>query len=410
MYLINQIKLALISLGLNKFRSFLTMLGIIIGVSAVISVVAVGAGAQSLILDQINSLGTNIIGIMPGKSEEMGPPAAVFGTEITSLKNEDADAMKNIEHVTGVYSYITGHETVTYLNKSKDYDYTGTTSGYVDVLEADIAQGNFFSDQDNNSLSRVIVLGSQVKEDLFNADDALNKTVRIKQVSFKVIGVMEKRGNQGFSNQDELVFIPLRTAQKLLLHVDHVAVIRAKIDKEENMSLVMLQIESLLRYNHHIKDPKKDDFTVRSSAQALDILGAITQGLKIFLAMVAAISLLVGGIGIMNIMLVAVTERTREIGLRKALGAKPRHILNQFLVEAVILTSLGGILGIILGIIIAALISFGVSAYGYQWALIITPTSVVLALVVAWAIGLIFGYWPAKKAAKLEPMQALRYE
>ena len=411
MYLISQIKMALISLGMNKFRAFLTMLGIIIGVTAVISVMAVGAGAQSLIIEQVTSFGTNLIGVIPGKTdEELGIPSAAFGIEITTLTYEDVEAFKTIPHIVSAYSFINGSDTISYGNKSNTYTFTGTSADYVNVLDAEVAKGRFISQNDVNSIARVVVLGSQVKDELFGADEALNKSIKIKQVSFKVIGIMEERGTQGFTNQDELVFVPVKTAQKLLLGVEHVAIARAKVDHEENAKLAILQMENLLRHRHHIKDPAKDDFTIQSATQALDILGSVMQALNMFLAMVAAISLIVGGIGIMNIMLVSVTERTKEIGLRKALGAKSKHILGQFLVEAVILTSLGGVIGILLGSAIATVISFGVNYFGYNWALIITPASVFIAVFVAWAIGLIFGFWPAKKASKMSPIDALRYE
>ena len=259
-------------------------------------------------------------------------------------------------------------------------------------------------------MSRVVVLGSEVKKKLFKDEDPIDKRIKISQISFKVIGVMEERGVAAFQNQDEQVFIPVKTAQKLLLGIDHLAFIRAKVDKEENIDSAITQIKNVLRFRHNIKDPVKDDFSIRSTDQALNILGTITQALNMFLASVAAISLIVGGIGIMNIMFVSVNERTREIGLRKAIGAKRKNILFQFLAESATMTLMGGLIGIIMGIIISLFITIGVNYFGYDWRFIITPFSIAVSALMAIAVGIIFGLWPANRASKLNPIKALRYE
>jgi len=410
MYIFNAFKYAFQNLALQKSRSFLTMLGIIIGVAAVISIMAVGASAQDLLLSQVRAMGSNLVGVLPGASDEMGPPASIFGIEITTLKYEDALALEKLPNLTAVCSYVKGRGTVSYFNKIKDFNYTGVTPSYLEVEDTSVEFGRFIKKEENDSLARVVVLGSQVKEELFGQDDPLDKRIKINQVSFKVVGIMKQRGVVTFENQDEQVFIPLKTAQKLLLGIDHLAFIRAKVDEPDNVNLAISQMKNILRYRHNIKDPTKDDFSVRSTAQALDILGAVTQALKLFLAMVATISLIVGGIGIMNIMFVVVSERTREVGLRKALGAKRKDILIQFLVESATMTLLGGIIGIVSGILIAFIVTIGVNYFGYDWQFIVTPLSVFVSTLMAVSVGIVFGLWPANRASKLNPIEALRYE
>ncbi|MBL7155093.1 MAG: ABC transporter permease [Candidatus Portnoybacteria bacterium] len=410
MYIFNALKYAFQNLALQKSRSFLTMLGIIIGVAAVISIMAVGASAQDLLLSQVRAMGSNLVGVLPGAADEMGPPASIFGIEITTLKYEDALALEKLPNLMAVCSYVKGRGTLSYFNKIKDFNYTGVTPSYLEVEDTSVEFGRFIKKEENDSLARVVVLGSQTKEELFGQDDPLDKRIKINQVSFKVVGIMKQRGVVTFENQDEQVFIPLKTAQKLLLGIDHLAFIRAKVNEPDNVNLAISQMKNILRYRHNIKDPAKDDFSVRSTAQALDILGAVTQALKLFLAMVATISLIVGGIGIMNIMFVVVSERTREVGLRKALGARRKDILIQFLVESATMTLLGGIIGIVSGILIAFIVTIGVNYFGYDWQFIITPLSVFVSTLMAVSVGIIFGLWPANSASKLNPIEALRYE
>jgi putative ABC transport system permease protein len=409
------IKMSTKALLSNKARSFLTMLGIIIGVGAVIIIVSVGAGAQSLIVAQVKSLGTNLIGILPGKSEEKGPPTSVMGVVITTLTYDDAMALRdkrNVPNILDIVAYTISSGPVSWQSNNYDTTLRGATAGYLTVEGGEVEEGRFFTEEEEKNLSRVAVLGSKVKEELFGSSDAVGQRIKIKKHNFEVIGIMAERGKIAFQDYDDQILIPIKTTQKLLAGVDHLGLIRAKIDYEENIGKAISDVEATLRERHEISDPSgsSDDFTVNSAAEALDMITTITDALRYFLAAMAALSLLVGGIGIMNIMLVSVTERTREIGLRKAVGAKNKSIIYQFLLEAIMVTSLGGVIGIFFGIFISFVASVVIQALGYDWEFSISLFSIGLALLVAMAIGLIFGLYPASKASKLEPVEALRYE
>jgi len=409
------IKISTRALLTNKGRSFLTMLGIIIGVAAVIIIMAVGAGAQSLIINQVKSLGTDIVGVLPGASEEEGPPASVMGIVITTLTYEDALALsdkRNAPNVLEMVAYYKGMGTVSWGANSYDTNLSGSTSGYLIVENGDIEEGRFFTKEEETNLAKVAVLGSAAKKELFGESDPIGQKIKIKKQNFEVIGVMKERGTVAFQNNDDQVFLPLKTMQKLIAGVNHVSMMRLKIDNQANAARAMEDIKLTLRERHEIKDQSgaNDDFTVTSSAQALDMITIITDALKFFLAAMAALSLLVGGIGIMNIMLVSVTERTREIGLRKAVGANGKSIMTQFLLEAITITLSGGVIGIVIGALISVLIAVGARVLNYDWDLVVSPFSIGLALAVSVAVGLIFGLYPASKASKLQPIEALRHE
>ncbi|MBU1130534.1 ABC transporter permease [Patescibacteria group bacterium] len=405
------INLSLIGLKTNKTRSALTMLGIIIGIGAVIVIMSVGAGAQSLILDQVQKVGTNLIGIMPGAPSEEGPPATAFGITVTTLKYEDGLAVaREVPEISAAASFVRGIETVSWQNQKKDTTFVGTTASYIEVEDTEVELGHFFSEQEEKSVIRVAALGYQLAQELFGQADPIGQKVKIRRESFEVIGVMKERGSVGFESVDDQIFIPLKTAQKLLLGINHVSVIRAKVKDNENIDAIIPAVKQIIRDRHGIRNSSEDDFDVRNQAEALAMLTTITNALNYFLAAMAAISLIVGGIGIMNIMYVTVSERYQEIGLRKAVGAKKNNLLSQFLIEAIIVTLLGGIIGIIGGALVSGSVALGANYLGYNWAFIITPFSIIIAVSVAAAIGLIFGYFPARKAAKLDPITALRYE
>jgi len=395
----------------NKLRSFLTMLGIIIGIASVILVMAIGEGAQELIVSQVSKIGTNIIGVLPGKSEWEGPPISAMGVTITSLKKEDAEAMKSLPHIEAATPYATGRATISYGKEAHLFDFVGVSSDYTQVEETSIKRGYFFSKDQQRSFSKVAVLGHEVAQELFKNENPLSKKIRIKGRTFKVIGVLEKRGSTFFGNLDNQVFLPITTTQKDLLGINHVNYIRAKVSDSSQVEVAQKEIEELLRHRHNVKDPEKDDFTVRSMDQLLSILGNVTGAVQAFLVLVVMISLIVGGIGIMNIMLASLSERIREVGLRKAVGARDRDVLIQFLSESSLLSLIGGTVGIFSGIGLGMGIAYLIRLFtGFEWYFIITSWEIALAVIVALIIGIIFGLYPARKAAQLDPIDALHYE
>ncbi|MFA5925536.1 MAG: ABC transporter permease [Parcubacteria group bacterium] len=408
------IKFAYKNILAAKFRSFLTILGIVIGISSVIIIMAIGTSAQELIVNQVRGIGSNLIGVLPGGSEEKGAPASAFGLVVTTLKYDDLKALlqkNNVPDAVDGAGYISGNDTVQYESIDKNYTYQGTTASYVDVENADVEKGRFFSKEEDTSLARVVVLGSDVADDLFGSGkDPIGKKIKIGDQSFEVAGVLKKRGSAAFSNQDSTIFMPLFTAQKIMLGVDYLNFVRLKVNSEDNIDRAKADAIKTLRERHDIKNPSDDDFSVRDQRAGLDAITNITGAIKYFLAAIAAISLIVGGVGIMNTMLISVNERIREVGLRKALGAKNSAILRQFLTESVVITVIGGVIGIIFGAIVSFLAALIIQRLGYAWPFVVTFSSIVLAVTISLAVGLFFGVYPARKAAALQITEALRYE
>lgn len=389
----------------NKARSGLTILGIIIGVGSVIAMIAIGQGSQSSIQSNIQSLGSNLVQVMPGMQKSSGVSSG-WGSSQT-LTNEDAEAIAiEIYLASAVAPEISSRYQVTAKGTNTNTQVVGTASAYPGVRNIEIDLGSFFSDQNVKSLSKVAVLGPGVRDDLFGEGiDPVGQTIRIKGIEFKVIGVTKVKGGSGFGSQDDMIFIPLSSAQKFLVGKSYVSTINIQAKDAESMSALQEEVTSLLLARHNISDPASADFRIMNQADIVESASTITDTLTLLLGSIAGISLVVGGIGIMNMMLTNVTERTREIGLRKAIGAKRGDISRQFLVEAMVLTLIGGVAGIFFG----WLASLGVEKIGGV-STAVSPMSVVLAFGVSAAIGIIFGYYPARRAAKLNPIQALRYE
>lgn len=420
MNFIATIKLVFRTLLARKGRSFLTILGIVIGVAGVIVIMALGEGAQVLVVGQVTKLGSNLLSVQPGKSDEQGPPSQIFGIVVTTLTKEDADSIRDpsrVPNALAVAAAVQSSVSVSWQNQELDTYFTGTEYTYPQVTPIDFEAGRFFDQREGEGNDNVVVLGSYVAEQLFgqSGTDPIGQVIKVRVgdsigVPLRVVGVIAERGSAFFQNMDDQIFMPLEIGQKQLLGIRHLQAINVKVDKAENVNATRDEIRALLMERHRIKKDVDADFTVRSIADAANILTTITDALRIFLTSMAAIALVVGGIGILNIMMVTVAERTREIGLRKAVGASNSAVRNQFLLEAGTLTFLGGIVGILLGSIVAYLVSLLMIALGYDWAFYISPNSVLLAVGVSVLTGVVFGLYPAFKASKLNPIEALRYE
>jgi putative ABC transport system permease protein len=404
--------LALRALKANTLRSALTMLGIIIGVATVVALLAIGNGATASITSDIEGIGSNLITVLPGR--QMMTVRNSTQTQVSYLYLSDYEMLDKrvVSNVSGISPAFSNTYTVKYGSESFQVSVTGVMEDYFSIRSYQIEKGRGITRSDNESLARVAVLGSQTADDLFGNLNPIGKDITIKGVKFQVVGVLQAKGSSGFDNPDDVVLIPLETGYSKLFGSaalkdgrQTVSVILISADSSDAVDSVIGQAEYLLRRAHEIAPSEDSDFNITSQADFLETMGTITQTLTIFLGAIAAISLLVGGIGIMNIMLVSVTERTKEIGLRKAVGASKDQILIQFLIETMTLSILGGLIGIMLG--------FGIATTFTVLDLItaiVSASDVIMAFAFAMAVGLFFGIYPAYRAASLHPMEALRYE
>ena len=415
MRFIHSIKIAFKALAISKLRSFLTILGIVIGITSVVLVFSAGESLKGLLLSQIEAWGSDFIEVevkAPSTSKTSMENAAslTMGVNITTLKESDAEAVAKHPNISDVYSAIIGQAMVTRGEEAEMKQLWGVTSSFIDIDTSEVSEGRFFTEDENKSLSKVAVIGQSIKEDYFPNQDPIGQNLKIGKASYQVIGAMAEKGAIMYMDMDDMIYLPLRTLQKLVMGVDHVMFIMGSLADQELAQATADEITLIMRSLHGISDPDKDDFAVTTMAEMMEIWDSIFGAVTLLLMAIVAVSLIVGGVGIMNIMFVSVSERTYEIGLRKAVGASYRAVLSQFLWEAVVLTFTGGILGIILGILISFLTSLGAQSQGIDWEFIIKPSSLLIAAGTSIAIGLIFGLKPAVKAAKLDPIVALRNE
>jgi len=408
MRIIDLIKEIYSAITVNKVRSSLTILGIVIGIGSVIGMIAIGQGAQNSIQSNIESLGSNLIMIMPGTQRGVGMQVSQGGGSGQTLKLSDGQAIiDGISLVKAIAPEASGRYQITAKGTNTNTSVLGTTADYLAVRNVKIEEGSFISAQNIKNSDKVAVIGPSVRDDLFGegAVGVVGKTIKIKKVNFKIIGITIAKGGSGFSNQDDMVFAPISTVQKFLSGNDYLSTISAQVEDPSKMTQAQEEITALLLSRHNIKDATLADFRVMNQADVVEGATSMMGTFTLLLGSIAGISLLVGGIGIMNMMLTTVTERTREIGLRKAIGAKRKDINIQFLLEALALTFIGGIIGVAFG----WGISFAVSRFG-NIATSISLSSVLLAFGVSAVIGIVFGFYPARRAGKLNPIEALRYE
>ncbi len=405
MNIMRTIRVALRALGRNKMRSFLTALGIIIGVGAVIATVSIGEGAKREVEKRFEEMGTNLLYVRPGSQNFRG--RSYGGGSFQTLTDDDAKAIQEkCDAVQYVSPSVSGRAQVVYQNKNWNTSVNGVGEHYMEIGNWKIDEGTFFDENMVRSGQKVAVLGNEVNQNLFEGADPIGQIIRIKKIPFRVIGVLESKGEAGgWFNRDDMILIPYTTAQKRLLGITHINSIDVSAVSSSRTEEAMTQIEDLLRIRHKIAPGAEDDFNVRNIADIAESAAESRDALKILLGGIASVSLLVGGIGIMNIMLVSVTERIREIGIRMSVGAREKDILFQFLTEAIVLSLLGGSLGIGAGVFGSTLISKLA-----EWQTLVSLWSIIVAFLFSAIVGVFFGFYPARKASKLDPIEALRYE
>jgi len=399
----------------GKTRSLLTMLGIVIGISSVIILMSIGQSAQDYILGQVQGLGSNLVIVIPGGTNNgrLSSPAAAQGIIITSLKQIDVDALSRDPSIDAVTEEVRGQASVVFQDNDVTVSFEGVPANFFEVRNFEVAQGHAFTDDDVQSFNHVAVIGSELAKTLFGPNsNAIGQFIRVKNLSFRIVGVLAVKGTGAFGiDQDNLVIVPISVGQKQMLGTDYFTDIISQVNDNYTVEFAKSRVRSILEQNHGITDPNKDDFTIQTQQDVLSLLGNITNILTLFLTAIASISLIVGGIGIMNIMLVSVIERTREIGLRKAVGATDRDILQQFLIEAILLTFVGGVIGIAVGAFFVTAIWFILTHFTtIAWTFAFPISAVIIAVMVSSITGVAFGIYPARQAARKSPIEALRYE
>lgn len=403
-------KVAWIAINENRGRALLTMLGIIIGVAAVVLMTSLGRGAESLILGSVSSFGSNLLYINSGSPAE-GLTGAIISVD--RVKYRDYLNLRKVDFLENVTPFLTYDAIAVAGEENEKTQVVGTTRGYSQALNFYTQKGRFIEDFDVSSSARIAVLGYKLSDKLFGDQDPIGQDIKIKGLNFRIVGIMEEQGGNAFENYDDMMFIPVTTLQTYLFGVDYLHTIMAQ-SKGGDITEAIVQTRDVMRRLHNIdnpeNDPAKDDFQIMSQDQAVGIFTSVSSVLTLFIVMIASISLLVGGIGIMNIMFVSVNQRTREIGLRKAVGATRADILLQFLIEAVMLTFIGGLLGVLAGVGISFLLSQIIVRFQSTWQFLINEQALLIALLVSVLVGIVFGLYPARKASRLNPIEALRYE
>ncbi len=402
----------------NPSRTLLTTLGIVIGIATVILVLSAGAGFKSYINAQIEEFGSNTVTIetrIPASTKQRaqgaeGGDTAGVAVPITTLKKRDVVDIARLPNIAGVYGASIGQAISVYRDVSKNAFLFGADASRFAIDRGVITKGRAYSEQEDRALAQVAVLGNDIAQSFFGEEDPIGKTIRIGALNFEVVGVYARRGSGGFSNDDEQIFIPASTLQRKILGTDYYFYLVASLVDNTRSQVTKLSMEDVLRQNHQVVDPVKDDFVIKTQDENLSTFNTILSATTFLLIAIATISLIVGGVGVMNIMYVVVTERISEVGLKKALGAKNRDILYEFLYEAIILTLLGGILGIILGTFLSFVVAQVANAFGFAWKFSVPLIGIVISVGVSTAIGVIFGVFPARNAARLSPIEALRYE
>lgn len=397
----------------NRTRSVLTVLGVVIGISSVIVILSAGEALKRYVQDEVSGFGSNIIQAevkVPSTNQQSADNAAgmAMGITITTLKEDDLESVMKLSNIDKGYGAVLGQDLAVYQDANKVTNIYGVNAAFIDIDQSQIEAGRFFTDEEDKGLAPVIILGPSIKDDLFGDNDALGKMVKIGKSKYQVIGILKQRGGSLFFNMDDMIIMPLRTLQKRVMGIDHIMYFIVTMKDPTQDELTKAEIEDILRDQHDITDPKKDDFAVTTQEEMQDLLNTILGGVQMLLIAIASISLIVGGVGIMNIMYVSVTERTFEIGLRKSIGATRRNILWQFLWEAVFVTLAGGVVGIVIGGIVTEGLNVLTAYLGIGFTFVMPWWAVALSVGFAAAVGLIFGIVPAKAAARLDPIEALR--
>ncbi|HDY73106.1 MAG TPA: FtsX-like permease family protein [Candidatus Jorgensenbacteria bacterium] len=425
--IISSLELALNAFKSNKTRTALAILGVTIGISSIIIVFSAGEGIKSLLADQVESFGADVvqaeIKIPSSKKgyagERQSAMSLLQGAQVTTMKSDDLKDILELPNVADAYGLFMTQEQITYRGEIENTIVWATSASFIDIDQAGVDEGRFFSDAENRSLAQVIVLGSGIKEKLFGDSDPIDRTIRVRNVRFRVIGVMEERGSIMTFNFDDMIYVPVRTLQKRVVGVDYFVNILAKLHNMDFVDETMEEMRGIMRENHNINPPDeiresifdtgKDDFRIVSMVEALEAFDQMYSTITLVLLAIVAISLIVGGVGVMNVMYVIVNERTPEIGLRKAVGAKNNDIMLQFLVESVLITLIGGVVGTVIGILISWGVTVGATSAGFSWNFAIPIEAFVTALLFSVVFGIAFGLYPARKAALMDPIEALQH-